>query len=479
MKKTLSTLLLLLSTMAIAMAQGGAPLNVTPLSGIALPWGLGNLSIVDGRLYACQNGVLVCAAENDGTVTSLQPDTALIRLCPEAQFVFRNNRDSLLYFIHPDESNSYGFTVHTNKRFRKNRHVDLRTWYRDVNHPALSPDGNILVFSSKGKVGLGGYDLWCSLWNGRRWSKPVNLGNIINTPGNEINPVFYGKYLVFASNGMPGTPEGYNLYAVCVSPGAKMDDIIFANYVVQSLPEPLNSDGDDWEITFDSTTNKGYWMTNRNGRDELFSFTGHLDGVLLKGNVHDDFGRPVSGAEVKVLHRGRVSASVQTDSNGAYRLFLLPGDDYRLYVEKKDFFHHEDEISVIRPNEELLIASQSCNVVLSQLPLNRFMMFDNLYKSASDIELTPMAIASLKPVADFLRDNPHLKAEVIVYCSQSEDEQYNDIIIEQRISALQRFFQLALSGGDRILCKNGTEKGKTMPTEYTENAIFIELFSDR
>ena len=52
MKKTLSTLLLLLSTMVIAMAQGGAPLNVTPLSGIALPWGLGNLSIVDGRLYA-------------------------------------------------------------------------------------------------------------------------------------------------------------------------------------------------------------------------------------------------------------------------------------------------------------------------------------------------------------------------------------------------------------------------------------------
>ena len=86
MKKILSTLLLLLSTMVIAMAQGGAPLNVTPLSGIALPWGLGNLSIVDGRLYACQNGVLVCASENDGTVTSLQPGTALIRLCPEAQF---------------------------------------------------------------------------------------------------------------------------------------------------------------------------------------------------------------------------------------------------------------------------------------------------------------------------------------------------------------------------------------------------------
>ena len=479
MKKLLITLLLAWAAMAPLSAQEVVPITVTPLSSIQLPWSLSNLSVVDGRLYACQNGVLVCATTYNGFVTSLRPDTALIRLCTGAEYIIRNNRDSLYYFTHRDETNPYGFTVHTQKRFHPNRHVDVRAWYRDVSHPAFSPDGSMMVFSSKGNVGLGGYDLWCSLWNGKRWSKPVNLGNIINTPGNEVNPVFYGKYLVFSSNGMPGTPEGYNLYAVRINPGTKVDDIIFANYVVQSLPEPVNSPGDDWEMAFNMQSNTGYWMTNRNGKDELFSFTGQLDGVLLSGKVTDDFGHPVAGATVKILHRGRLATSAQSDADGLYRLFLLPGDDYRLCVEKKDFFHHEDDVTVLRPNEDLLIASQSCNIVLSRLPINRPMMFDNLYKSASDIELSSSAKASLKPVADYLRDNPHLKAQVTVYCSQSEDEQYNKIIIEQRISAIQQFFKLALPGGGQISYINGNEKGKTMPVEYTENAVFVELSYQR
>lgn len=477
MKKLLISLLILLSAALSLPAQDIVPVSVTPLTGIQLPWSLSNLSVVDGRLYACQNGVLVCATTSDGVVTSLRPDTALVRLCPGAEYIFRNNRDSLLYFSHRDETNPYGFTVHTDKRFHPNRHVEIRSWYRDVCHPALSPDGNMIVFSSKGKVGLGGYDLWCTLWNGKRWSKPVNMGNIINTPGNEINPVFYGKYLVFASNGMPGTPEGYNLYAVRVTPGNKVDDIIFANYVVQSLPEPVNSDGDDWEIAFDSVRNTGYWMTNRNGKDELFAFSGQLDGVQLSGKVADENGRPVADATVRILFRGRLATSTQTDSTGSYRLFLLPGDDYHLYVEKKDFYHYEDEISVLRPNEDLLVAMQTHNIVLSRLPLNRSMLFDNLFKSASDIELSPSAATSLKPVADYLRDNPHLMARIMVYCSQSEDEQYNNIIIDQRINSLRQYFQLALPGGGHILYKNGNEVVKTMPPEYTENTVFVELLN--
>ena len=477
MKKLLITLMLLCPAVLMLSAQDVVPVSVTPLTGIQLPWSLGNLSVVDGQLYACQNGVLVCATTNDGVVTSLRPDTSLVRLCPGAEYIFRNNRDSLFYYTHRDETNPYGFSVHTNKRFHPNRHVEIRSWYRDVSHPALSPDGNMIVFSSKGKVGLGGYDLWCTLWNGKRWSKPVNMGNIINTPGNETNPVFYGKYLVFSSNGMPGTPEGYNLYAVRVNPGSKVDDIIFANYVVQSLPEPLNSDGDDWEIAFDSVTNTGYWMTNRNGKDELFAFSGQLDGVQLSGMVTDEIGRPIVDATVRILYRGRLATSVQTDSTGRYRLFLLPGDDYSLYVEKKNFYHYEDEISVLRPNEDLLVAMQTHNVVLSRLPLNRSMMFDNLFKSASDIELSPSATTTLKPVADYLRDNPHLTAKIIVYCSQSVDAQYNNIIIDQRINSLRQFFQLTLPKGGHILYQNGNEMGKTMPSVYTENTVFIELLN--
>ena len=198
--KRLLLILPLLTLLPLSHLWAQAPIVVTPVSGLSLPWGLSNLSVVDGHLFAYQNGVLVSAVTSGSVVTSLSPDTVLTPLCPGANYVVRNGADSLLYFTTLNESEPSSFNVHTNARFFKNRQVELKSWFREVTHPIFTADGTTVIFSASGKVGLGGNDLWCSFWNGKRWSKPVNMGNIINTPGDEICPVFYGNYLLFASN---------------------------------------------------------------------------------------------------------------------------------------------------------------------------------------------------------------------------------------------------------------------------------------
>lgn len=462
------------SLLSVVNAQ--PPISVTPVTSVPLPWGLSNLTMIDGRLYANQNGVLFCATPTDGVISTLNPDTTVARLCTGANYVVRNGGDSLFYFTTAETTPPYSFNVHTNARFFKNRHVEIKSWFRDICHPVFSADGNTLIFSSKGKVGLGGYDLWCSFWNGKRWSKPVNLGNTINTVGDEICPVFYGNYLVYSSNGMPGAPAGFSLYAVRIPQSSKVDDVIFANYVVQPLPEPINSAGDDREMAFDLKTNRGYWLSNRNGHDQLFTFSGDLDGVMLTGIVSDDHGRPIPSVDVRLLDSGRLVSAVQTDSTGTYRLFSQPGDDYCLQVSKPEFFQVAKTVTLIRPNEDLLIASQVQNITLSRLPFDRVMIFDNIYAESSDIELTPQAEETLQPVVNYLRDNPNIVAEFTLYSSQTDDEMYANLVIERRISNIQRYLKSCLPSDVRILFKNGIENGEKAPLDNVKDAVFVELF---
>ena len=470
-------ILLLLVACLIPAARSQAPIVATPVGSVPLPWGLSNLSVIDSTLYACQNGVLVSAPTTAPAITALLPDTIVGRLCPEAVYVVRNSRDSLLYFsTGSEQAMNTSLNVHTNARLFKNRRVEVKSWYRDICHPVFSPDGNAMVFSSKGKVGLGGYDLWYSHWNGSRWSSPINLGNTINTQGNEISPVFYGGYLVFASDGMPGAPEGFNLYAVRIKSGAKADDIIFDSYVVQPLPEPINSNGDDWEMAFDPDGDGGYWLSTRNGKEQLFTFTGDLDGVMLTGHVVDEHQRPVSAADIRLLRQGRLVASATSDSAGAYHLFALPDNDYRLLVTRQDYYNYNKTVSLVRPSEHLLIASQTADITLSRLPFGRVMVFDNLFQEDGDVELTASARQSLQPIVDYLRDNGNVLAQFTLYCSQEDDASYREMIIARRISNIQRYVESCLPSGAQISYKDGWKNDIINAQGMQGNAVCVELF---
>ena len=74
--------------------------------------------------------------------------------------------------------------------------------------PSLSPDGKKLYFCSNMKGGLGGHDIWVSnlVSKGKTWGDPVNLGPVINTPGEEMYPFIYydNKTLYFSSDGHKG-----------------------------------------------------------------------------------------------------------------------------------------------------------------------------------------------------------------------------------------------------------------------------------
>lgn len=137
-------------------------------------------------------------------------------------------------------------------------------------YPCYSKNGNTLYFSADMKTGSGGFDIYSIEYSQEdsSWSRPYNLGNIINTPGDEIYPKTYkDSLLLFASNGHMGN-GGLDLYYY---------DLFSDESSPVNFQQPFNSAADDIEIIFQpGANNKGYIISNRsskNAPDELYNFT--------------------------------------------------------------------------------------------------------------------------------------------------------------------------------------------------------------
>ncbi len=132
-------------------------------------------------------------------------------------------------------------------------------------HPTISADGNWMIFAADLPGGYGQMDLYVVHRKGEQWSNPVNLGPAINTEGNEVFPVFNGNQrLYFSSDGHIGL-GGLDIYEASYYRD-KWDHVINPGY-------PLNSNKDDFSLSWDSTNTLGYFSSNRSGipgMDEIY-----------------------------------------------------------------------------------------------------------------------------------------------------------------------------------------------------------------
>lgn len=462
--------LLLLMILPFAL-RAQTPFTISSQRIIRLPQGLDNLSTVDNHLYGF-NHLLVSAPISRNTLPTLQPDTLWAKALPDADYVIRNPRDSILYFTRLDNDGTTNLYTYTPQHFRKIHRVNIHGWQRDICHPTFSSNGKMMVFTSKGKVGLGGYDLWCSLWNGHRWTRPINLGNTINTPGNEINPVFYHDFLIFTSDSIPNSRPGNHLYAFYLHEASSIDEIIFDSYTVQSLPYPINGSGNDMNMAFHTPTSQGWWMSSRSGKRELYSFIGELTGVMISGTVTDDLGRPLPQVHVKINQNGRIIASTTSDSNGHYQLFVLPNDDYILQASHNGYFNFEQEIPVVRTTERLLINSLTQNIQLFP-PYTNPIILNDIFGQGTDIQLSTYGTNALKPTINTLRDNPQIKATFTLYYDKTDDENFNNTLIEQRINALHVYLSSYLPSATQFTIVNGNITKEFIPSASGQDVIFI------
>jgi len=141
-------------------------------------------------------------------------------------------------------------------------------------HPTLSPDGSRLYFASESPGGYGGLDLYVSENKAGIWTAPMNLGENVNSAGNELFPFIHDDgTLYFASNGHAGL-GGLDIFSTVRTDNAEMEEEEAWDFV-QNVGKPFNSSVDDFGLILDVTGTSGFLTSRREGgygEDDIYSF---------------------------------------------------------------------------------------------------------------------------------------------------------------------------------------------------------------
>ena len=177
-------------------------------------------------------------------------------------------------------------------------------------HPSFSPDAQQIVFSSNRTGGFGKFDLYYVNRLSEAWSDPVQLGTVVNTPANELFPVWYGDRVFFSSDREGGSGK-LDVYSITRTDQYSM---------VEHLSAPVNSAGDDFQLLWLNDEN-AFVSTDRDGQDAVLRLRLDRPRVFAEG-LHAELvcaGTPVQNAQVVLRNElGERVLLNQTDAEGRF-----------------------------------------------------------------------------------------------------------------------------------------------------------------
>jgi outer membrane protein OmpA-like peptidoglycan-associated protein len=232
-----------------------------------------------------------------------------------------------------------------------------------VGHPSLSADGNTLYFASDMPGGIGGVDIYRVIRNADgTWGKAENLGEKINTEGNEMFPfVHESGMFFFSSDGRPGL-GGLDVFV------SQLKNNQFTKVI--NLGTPVNGSKDDFSFVLNESKTKGYFASNREGGkgdDDIYSFNllkQFQFGKTIKGVAVDKSGEILANVKVELVdNNGKLINTVVTDKNGAYSFDVENAGAYKLSGQKESYVSGKNNVSI---SEEQEFAE--ANVILEKDP---------------------------------------------------------------------------------------------------------------
>lgn len=332
-------------------------------------------------------------------------------------------------------------------------------------HPAVSPDGQWLYFVSDMPGGKGGLDIWRVRITSAGYGGVENLGEPINTPGNEMFPTFRPNGdLYFSSDGHPGM-GGLDIFIA--HPGKS------GRYVLEHPGYPLNSQGDDFGMTFEGVKNRGFFSSNRNdgrGWDHIYSFVNPEIVQSVKGWVYEQEGYELPAAQVYMIGSDGTNLKLGVKSDGSFEKELTPGVEYMFLATCKGFLNHKEELKVVPMTD-------SHEYVL-QFPLASItapVLIDNIFYDFNKATLRPESQTALDELVKLLNENPNVTIELSSHCDYKGSSAYNKLLAQRRAESVVNYLVDKGIARDRLSPVGyGKEKPKTIRKKLTEKLTWLK-----
>jgi len=356
--------------------------------------------------------------------------------------------------------------------------------------PSFSADERTLYFSSNRRGGKGGVDLYrVPIDNSGRFGRPINLGSVINTPGDELFPyVSTNGKLYFSSDGHPSI-GGLDLFVA----SRNENEII-----VEHLGVPINSIGDDFAISFSDST-QGYISSNRpggKGDDDIYFFksTGSEDrwwttapppvidtlqkkivNYFVQVKVVDPSGSPIDSVKINVRKNGQTISNENTNKRGFIELIDMAENDELIFkCDKEDFITVRSSFTMEGKTipEALLkkeITDTTFQVTITMdrpeigKEISKLYELNSIYYDLNKADIRPDAAEELDKIVQFLTNNPQMNLELGAHTDARASTAYNLKLSQRRAESAVNY-----------IIRRGITKDRIKPKGYGESQLINE-----
>jgi peptidoglycan-associated lipoprotein len=323
-----------------------------------------------------------------------------------------------------------------------------------VGHPAVSPDGQYLYFSSDMPGGYGGKDIWRIDLKEKRGSLE-NMGPQINTAGDEMFPyVRSDSVLYFASDGHPGF-GGLDIFKAWLNSTGD-------RWSVDNMGLPINSSGDDFGITFEKGE-KGYFSSNRGDRkgyDHIFSFELPDLKITISGMVMDKDEEPVPNAIIRIVGNDGSNQKEVARDDGSFKFNLQRGVKYVMKAGATGYLNVKQEFESDSAEED---ADYEVDFILAAI--NKPQVVENIFYDFDKATLRSESKAALDEMVAMLRDNPNVTIEMGSHTDRWGSEAYNMNLSNRRAKSVVDYLIAAGISEDRLKPQG---YGKSVPKTVTK-----------
>jgi OOP family OmpA-OmpF porin len=305
--------------------------------------------------------------------------------------------------------------------------------------PSLSADGRVIYFVSDRRGGLGNKDLYFSYkLDDGKWTKAENLGPNINTPYDEFSPFIHtnGRTLYFTSNGRPGF-GGYDIFKSERENSQWTEPVNFGY--------PVNNHEDQFSLFITANGEHGYYSHEEGfqyNATRIYEITVpeelrvKFKSNVVKGTVRDRKTKAPLKSKVELfnIQTNELVSVVSSDSlTGKYLMVLTQGADYALYVSAQNYlfkslnFNYENE-AVSKPIE--------IDVDLDKASTGAVAVLNNIFFDLDKYDLKEKSITELDKIVRFLQENPTIKVEIGGHTDSSGSSAYNIQLSQKRAQAV-------------------------------------------
>jgi outer membrane protein OmpA-like peptidoglycan-associated protein/tetratricopeptide (TPR) repeat protein len=328
-----------------------------------------------------------------------------------------------------------------NGKYKESGKLKLGNQTYGVGHPYITEDGSRIYFTAVMKGGYGGADLWyIDISDKGEYGTPVNLGEKINTAGDEVFPSFINGILYFSSDGHPGL-GGLDLFASYIE-----DDGSFSEPF--NLRVPFNSPWDDFNLVHRQNTNTSLFVSNRNetNSDDIYIFDNLPPRfIIFNGQVYDeDTNDKVKDYTILVTEGGKQIYEHAVNDGAGYFVYLEPDRQYDISISSPDYAVNAQAVntsgikSFTEINNDTYLAKVKKETEKAP-PVDVNIEMKNIYYEFDKFLLTESSKRELDKYVNYFMQYPDMEIEISSHTDSRGNSTYNKKLSELRAQEVVKY----------------------------------------